>query len=162
MKFRPFQPEDAEFCFRVRSQAFIQEFYGELTAEEVAAGVNVYMPSDFVRMAEALPFFIVEEKDLPLGFFVLKKKDVRTAELLLIYIDLQHLDKGIGKACIEFIETWLALNWSNVSRLIVDTVIPKYNSEFYQQMGFVPSEETFCDFKGVKVPALQLCKTLNH
>lgn len=55
MKFRPFEPDDAEFCFRIRSQSFIQKFYGELTAEEVAAGVNAFMPSDFMRMAEEMP-----------------------------------------------------------------------------------------------------------
>jgi GNAT superfamily N-acetyltransferase len=86
--------------------------------------------------------------------------NVRTAELLWIYIDLQYLGAGIGKACIEFIETWLPMNWNTVDRLIVDTVIPKYNSAFYQKMGFVPAGQTFCEFKGVKVPALQLRKTL--
>jgi hypothetical protein len=36
MKIRPFQPDDAEACFRLRSNAFIQKFHGELTPEEIA------------------------------------------------------------------------------------------------------------------------------
>ena len=92
----------------------------------------------------------------------LKKINTQTAERLWIYMDLQHLGAGIGKACIEFIQTWLEENWNTVDRLIVDTVIPKYNRKFYQKMGFVPAGQTFCEFMGVKIPALRLCKTLGQ
>jgi GNAT superfamily N-acetyltransferase len=155
VKFRLFKPDDADFCFRVRSQAFNQKFSGELTAEQVAAGVNAYPPYEII-------IIIVEEDDQRVGFFAIQKINVRTAELLWIYIDLQQLGTGIGKACIEFIESWLASNWNTVNRLIVDTVIPKYNRKFYQKMGFAPAGRTFCEFMGVRIPALQLCKTLGQ
>ncbi len=29
MKIRPFSPMDAQFCFKMRSNAFMQKFYGE-------------------------------------------------------------------------------------------------------------------------------------
>jgi GNAT superfamily N-acetyltransferase len=130
MNFRPFIPEDAEFCFRVRSNAFIQKFYGELTPEEVYAGVNAYLPDDYTRMAENTPIFIVEESGAPVGFFLLVRVDPATAELTQLYIDPVYFAKGIGSACIRFMEKWLLSNWTGVDTIIVDTVIPKYNRGF--------------------------------
>ena len=68
MKFRPFQPDDAEFCFRLRSKAVILKFYGELTAVEVAATVNSYLPDDYIQMARECPVFIVEKEGAPVAF----------------------------------------------------------------------------------------------
>ncbi len=158
MKFRSFEPEDAAFCFRLRSNAFIRKFYGELTGEEVAAAVNAYMPDDYIRMARINPFFIIEKDDTPTAFFSLKRIDEHTAELPLIYIDLDCLGAGIGSACIEYMEKWLLDNWPEVDTLIVDTVIPKYNSGFYKKTGFEPVESTHCEFLGHKLEALRLTK----
>ena len=109
-----------------------------------------------------MPLFIVEDEDVSLGFFAVKRVDNLTAELLLIYIDLNYLGRGIGKSCIQFIEKWLLTNWPEIRSLIVDTVIPEYNREFYQSLGFSPDGETFCDFAGEKVKALRLRKKINH
>jgi GNAT superfamily N-acetyltransferase len=160
MKIRPFQDADAAFCFRVRSSAFIRKFYGELAPREVTAAVNAYLPEDFIRMAKEATFFIVEQDDAPLGFFNLRRKDKCTAELPLIYLDLDHLGRGIGSACVDFMEKWLLENWPEVNTLIVDTVIPKYNSGFYKKVGFKPSEITYCEFLGHKLKALRLVKEL--
>lgn len=154
-------PGDAEFCFKTRSKAFIQKFYGELSPGEVAACINAYMPKDYIRMAKKMEFFIVEDNRMPVGFFTIKRVDAITAEIPLIYIDLNHLGKGIGTTCIQFIKKWLSSNWIDVGTLIIDTVIPQYNSGFYQRMGFIPIEETFCDFPDLKVKALRFCKELN-
>lgn len=162
VNFRRFIPQDAEFCFKVRSAAFIQKFYGELSPQEVTAGVNAYMPQDFSLMAEQMPLFIVEDQDVPLGFFAVKQTDKLTAELLLIYIDLNFLGRGIGRSCIRFLEKWLSANWPHIKSLIVDTVIPDYNRQFYRSLGFIPGEQTFCDFAGVKVKAQRLCKKINY
>lgn len=162
LNFRKFKAKDAAFCFRVRSQAFIQKFYGELKPEAVAAGANAYLPDDYIQMAMQMPFFIVEEGSVPLGFFVVKRRNNSTAELLLLYIDLSHLGVGIGKSCIRFIEKWLSANWPEIHTLIVDTVIPEYNREFYRNQGFIPIEETFCDFSGLKVKALRMGKKISH
>lgn len=156
MKIRPFSPMDAQFCFKVRSNAFIQKFYGELTPEEVAAAVNAFMPNDYIRMAAEMPFFIAEQGGTPVGFFMLKRKDTSTAELPLVYIDLESLGQEIGSDCIDYIERWLSSNWREVN-----TVIPKYNGGFYKKVGFVPSEDTFCEFGGRKVNALRLVKKIN-
>ena len=161
MKIRPFSPMDAQLCFKMRSNAFIQKFYGELKPEDVAAAVNAFMPNDYIRMAAEMPFFIAEQDGTPVGFFALKRRDPSTAELPLIYIDLENLGQGIGSDCIDYIERWLSSSWREVNTLIVDTVIPKYNGGFYKKVGFVPSEDTFCEFGGRKVKALRLVKKIN-
>jgi hypothetical protein len=55
VNFRRFEPQDAAFCFKVRSNAFIQKFYGELTPVEVSVGVNSYLANDYIRMSEEMP-----------------------------------------------------------------------------------------------------------
>lgn len=162
MKIRLFQADDAETCFKLRSKAFIQKFYGELTPEEVAAAVNAYLPNDYIRMAIKNPCFIVEEDGQSIGFFNLKRKDKNTAEILHIYLDLDHLGGGIGAACINYIEKWLLENWLEVNTLVVDTVIPQYNSGFYKKVGFKPSESTCCEFLGQELKALRLVKKLKN
>ena len=161
MNIRKFKPDDAETCFRLRSNAFIQKFHNELSLQEIASAVNAYMPIDYIRMAEEMPFFIVEENNRIFGFFNLKRKDERTAELPLIYMDLDTLGKGIGSACMDYIEGWLASNWKEINKLIVDTVIPKYNSKFYEKAGFKPLGDVYCEFPGNKIKALRLAKKLN-
>jgi GNAT superfamily N-acetyltransferase len=160
MNFRRFIPSDAEFCFKVRNDAFTQKFYGELSPEEVAAGVKAYMPNDYVRMAEVTPFFIVEKEGSSLGFFSLKQLNLYTAELSLLYIDLHSHGRGIGYACIDFIEKWITTNWKKANKLIVDTVIPKYNSGFYKKLGFVPERKVSYYLSGFELKALRLVKEL--
>ena len=160
MNYRRFSESDAEFCYKTRRIAFIQKFNGELSPQEVTACVNAYMPDDYIKMSRRMPVFIVEEGGIPLGFFTLKRLEDNTAELPLIYVDLDRLGHGIGSACIKYIESWLAVNWPEVKALIVDTVIPLYNGGFYQKSGFVPREETFCQFSGLEIKALRLTKPL--
>jgi GNAT superfamily N-acetyltransferase len=158
MNFRQFSESDAEFCFKTRSNAFIQKFYGELSPQEIAACVNAYMPDDYTRMSRERPVFIVEENDISLGFFSLKRLEDGTAELPLIYVDLAKLGHGVGSACLKYIENWLVVNWPEIKVLIVDTVIPLYNSGFYQKAGFIPLEEVLCEISGLKIKALRLSK----
>jgi GNAT superfamily N-acetyltransferase len=151
VKFRPFKPEDAVFCFQLRSNAFIRKFYGELTGEEVAAAVNAYMPDDYIRMARKNPIFIIEKDDTPTAFFSLKRIGEHTAELPLIYIDLDGLGAGIGTACVDYIENWLNENWPEVDALIVDTVIPKYNSGFYKKQALRKLSPRIANFWGERL-----------
>ncbi len=159
VNFRFFTPRDAEFCFKVRSRAFIEKFYGELSPGAVSAGVNALM-DDYIRMAEKTPFFIVEVEGRRVGFFTIRREGGSASEIPLIYLDDQYLGRGLGKACIQFIEKWLASNWPEVRRLFVDTVIPRYNAEFYRKMGFTPGERVVCHFPDLEVTALRLRKEL--
>lgn len=160
MIIRNFKPDDAEACFRLRSNAFIQKFHPELSLQEITSAVNSYLPNDYVRMAEEQPFFIAEENDDIIGFFNLLRVDKYTAQFPQLYIDLKAIRKGIGSACIQYMENWLSLNWKEVNQLIVDTVIPRYNRTFYEKMGFVQVGDTYCEFMGRKLKALRLRKNL--
>jgi hypothetical protein len=97
MNVRPFNPSDAEFCFNLRSNAFKQKFCGELTPQDTTAAINAYLPEVYIRMAQETPIFIVEQRETPVGFFTLKRRDSSTAELPQIYLDLDRLGKGIGR-----------------------------------------------------------------
>jgi hypothetical protein len=46
IRIRRFEARDAEICSKIRSEAFIQKFYGELSPRETSAGVNAFMPND--------------------------------------------------------------------------------------------------------------------
>ncbi|KPJ78195.1 MAG: hypothetical protein AMJ54_05080 [Deltaproteobacteria bacterium SG8_13] len=158
MRFRSFMPGDAEFCFHLRNQAFIDLFREELQPEGVAAAVNAYQPADYTRMAGQGSLFIVEQKGRRAGFFYLKRIETAVAELCLIYIDPRLHGQGLGSGCIEFIDRWVSSHWKAVSTLIVDTVIPGYNAQFYQKVGFVPLQHTVCNLSGMPVKALRLSK----
>jgi GNAT superfamily N-acetyltransferase len=162
MNIRKFKPDDAETCFRLRSNAFIQKFNNELSPQEIASAVNAYMATDYTQMAVEMPFFIAEASDKIIGFFNLKREDENTAESPQIYIDLDMLGKGIGSACIDYVENWLSSNWNDINKLIVDTVIPKYNSKFYEKVGFKPIGNAYCEFMALKIKALRLEKNLNN
>ncbi|MBC8253279.1 MAG: hypothetical protein H8E35_04535, partial [Ardenticatenia bacterium] len=75
---RPFRPEDAEACFRIRAEAYIREFYEELGPEAVAAGVNAYMPDDYVSMSETMPSFVAELDGDVAGFCMIRFLDATT------------------------------------------------------------------------------------
>lgn len=160
MNIRRFKRADAEFCFKVRANAFIRKFYDEIGPEAVAAGVNAYMPEDYIRMAEEAPLFIIEEKRHRIGFFMIKQIDRTTAELHLIYLDLNYLGKGIGAQCVRFMEDWILSEWKGVNTFIVDTIIPEYNRKFYEKMGFTPVEEVVCTFPDLALKSLRLKKQL--
>lgn len=69
---------------------------------------------------------------------------------------------GFGTACIDYMEKWLLENWSEVDTLVVDTVIPEYNSEFYIKVGFKPSEAVYCEFLDKQLKALRLIKKIRE
>ena len=161
MIIRPFEPEDAEFCFKTRAEAYIVKFRDELEPEIIAECVNAFMPDDYVQMAGEQPFFIVTEKDERMAFFTFRQLNNRSAELPLLFVRLTHLQRGIGKYCIRFMEEWIVAHWPGIEELIVNTIIPKYNSGFYESIGLVPVGEAFCHFPNRKVSALRMIKPLD-
>ena len=158
--FRWFSPDDAEFCYETRRSAYMHEFTDELSGQEVAAAVSAYQPIDYIHMAERMPFFVIELHNERVGFFTLKRVDAYTAEIPLIYITLENIGTGIGTKCIAYVEQWIHDHWPDVTTLIVDTIIPEYNSGFYKKAGFTSDKQVFCEFNGLKVKALRLTKTL--
>lgn len=158
--FRWFRPDDAEFCCETRRSAYNHEFTDELSEREIAAAVDAYELGDYIHMAERMPVFVVELHTERIGFITIKRLDTHTAEIPLIYITLENIGTGIGTKCIAYIEQWIRGNWPDVDTLIVDTIIPKYNSGFYKKVGFTADKQVFCEFKGLTVKALRLTKQL--
>jgi GNAT superfamily N-acetyltransferase len=159
-RLRKFRPEDAEFCFRVRSRAFVVDFMDEIGPEAVAFCVGSYLPADFVRMAGKLELFVVEEDAEPAGFLALGRADQRTAEIPMVYLDHRRRGRGLGSWCMAAAERWLSENRPEVTKLCVDTVIPRNTEGFYRKLGFALEGETTTDFKGGSLPALRFAKPL--
>jgi GNAT superfamily N-acetyltransferase len=159
---RRFRAEDAEYCFRCRASAFIIAFRHELSPEVVAAGVNAYLPSDYVRMAEGTEFFIVEREARPVGFFTIRRLDAARAEIPLTYFDLGELGRGLGSWSIRFVRTWIRTHWPEVATLVVDTIIPDYNGGFYRRCGFRQESATTCGLSGLRVPAVRFAMALGE
>jgi GNAT superfamily N-acetyltransferase len=160
INIRPFRARDAATCFKIRSTAFIKEFYRELGARATASGVNAFMPDDYVHLAQEIPFFVAEDASCIIGFFSIQRRDSLVAKIPMIYINLNQLGKKIGQTMIEYIEQWVKANWPEVTTLIVDTVIPKYNSGFYKKVGFIPAGDAICNFPDMQLTALRLEKKI--
>ncbi len=160
ISIRSFKDSDAETVFKLRAEAFVTQFFEELGPERCAAGVNAYMPNDYLRMAKEMKFFIAEDRGKPVGFYTIKLDDEKTAELLFIYIATKYLRQGIGSQLIHHSEEWIRKNWPTVRTYVVDTGIPKYNGDFYRRMGFVDSGASACPFPDLPIPALRLSKSL--
>lgn len=122
--------------FNFRSAAFIKLFYVEIGVDIVTLCVNTYMPCDYIKMYDEMEIFIVENDNLPVGFLNIKRTDKTHIEIPLKYFDLKHSGKGIGMISIKFIENWIVTNWKEVDILWLGTIIPKYNGDFYNKVGF--------------------------
>ena len=158
MHFRTFAYEDALFCHTVRKKAFEALSTDELSPEQIKACVEAYALYDYLRMQKAGEFFIAEEKGTPRGFFTLKRLTRKKAEIPLIYLDPDQRGRGLGRECLQWLERWVAENWTEVTHLRVDTVIPRSNGGFYRAMGFIDKGETTCRFPGHDMKAIRFVK----
>ena len=136
MIFREFKETDAVFCFKIRCAAFIQKFYNEIGPIAVSAGVNSYMPHDYIKISNQMKVFIVEDGDEKIGFISIKKKDDQTIEIPFLYLDLKFIDKGYGTGTMRYGEKWIRENWPGVNKIFLDTIVPKYNGGFYKNFGY--------------------------
>ena len=160
MHFRTFAFEDALFCYTVRKRAFTELFANELAPAEIAACGDAYALYDYVRMQKAGEFFIAEEDGVPRGFFTLKRLGRKKAEIPLLYLDPDHRGQGLGQECLRWLEQWVATNWTEITHLQVDTVIPGANSDFYETMGFTNAGETICHFPDLDLKATRFIKEM--
>jgi hypothetical protein len=160
MEFRRFEEGDAEFCFRVRLEAFVNKFYSEIGPEAVAAGINAYLPVDYVRMSGKMPILIAENRDERIGFVSMKRLSETVAEIPLIYLKLSELGKGYGTEALGRAEEWIRTEWPDVEKIIIDTIIPEYNGGFYLKSGYLRTGTTSCDFPDMTLAAVRFEKYL--
>ena len=161
MQFRTFAYEDALFCYTIRKRAFTELFVNELTSAQIAACADAYALYDYVRMQKAGEFFIAEEDGTPRGFFTLQRMTRKKAMIPLIYLDPDHRGRGLGRECMQWLERWVVANWTEVTHLVVDTVIPRYNGKFYATMGFAATGETVSRFPDLDLPATRFVKAVS-
>ena len=162
LKIRRFQAADAEFCWRIRCEAFRERFLEEIGEKAMSAGVRAYSPDDYTRFSREKTLFILEEQDKPVGFFIVSRTNHDTAELFLIYIDLRQLKRGLGQFACLYMENWITRHWRAVSSIVVDTIIPDYNGRFYQKMGYEFKSNVNCNFCGESVAGIRYQKLLNR
>ena len=160
ISIRPFTAADAEECFSIRTEAFLQEFYDEQDPTVIVAGINAYLPSDYIRMSETSHACVATDEDRVIGFFILKIIDDATAELILLYLTSGYKGKGIGSLLINHMESWLGENHPGVDRIELDTIVPRYNKKFYEKMGYAEDGESELQYPGMTVKAVRMAKKL--
>jgi len=162
MLYRTFAFEDALFCHTIRKRAFTELFAKELTPAQISACVEAYALYDFVRMQKAGEFFIAEENGTPRGFFTLKRLARKKAEIPQLYLDPDHRGRGLGRESMQWLQQWVTTNWTEIAHLVVDTVTPRTNGNFYETMGFTAAGETVCHFPAMDIPAIRYIKSLKR
>lgn len=161
LTIRDFRPVDAETCFRIRSAGFIRYFTQHIGTKMVTALVNSYMPSDFIRMSETMQWLICEDTDGIAGFCTINFLDTTTAEILFLYVSVDHHGKGIGSKLIEVSESWLRENRPEIKQLVLDTVVPRYNQAFYEKQRFNVTGHQTCIRDGMEIPSVKMTRVLS-
>jgi GNAT superfamily N-acetyltransferase len=157
---RDFRPGDADACFRIRSDGFIQRLSAHLSPRETAGCVNAYMPADLVRMNNTMQTFVALEKGQITGFCTVDFISPLTAEILFLYVTVDRHGRGVGSRLLRHAEDWLREHRPEITDLVLDTVVPVYNGPFYEKMGFSVTHEREIDRGGTKIPAVQMAKNL--
>ncbi len=160
LNIRRFNDDDAFFCYQTRKQAFLNVFVEEIGKKAAQAGADAYQPDDYIRIAGESEFFIAEYHSNSVGFFIIIRIDDLTAELKLIYFDLMSVKQGFGRQCSAYIDKWVMNQWPEVDRIYVDTIIPKYNTGFYNKIGYTESGLTTCEFPDASIEAVRFEKRL--
>lgn len=157
---RPCAPEEIDACLRLRAEAFIQIFHAEIGLQAVAAGVTAYPPGRMSALMEEMPCPVATLEERVIGFLLPRRLDATTVEIAMLYVDLDHVRRGIGTRLLHHLEIWLREHEPTVTRLVLDTVIPRYNQAFYERLGFAATGRSCCAYHCLRVPAIRLEKPL--
>ncbi len=174
--YRPLRPSDAESCFRLRSAAIIRLFHSELSPGEVAAAVNAHMPQDYEDMIQDMHGLgaVMAGPSIPadrtmaeetggeslVGFCLFRIIDETTAEIFLLYVDLDVQGRGVGRLLLEMAEEKITKDHPGIEWLIVDSVTPQGNQAFYERCGFRVVGEHAYEYPDGSVRAIRLSKTM--
>jgi ribosomal protein S18 acetylase RimI-like enzyme len=157
---RDFRPADAEACFRIRSAGFITRFYDHVGPGVVTALVNSYMPSDFVRMSDTMHWLVCEDGGDITGFCAINFLETTTAEILFLYVRPDRQGRGIGARLLDAAVDWLRAHRPEITRLVLDTVVPAYNQAFYEKQGFSVAGQQACVRDGLEIPSVVMTRPL--
>ncbi|UCE19858.1 MAG: GNAT family N-acetyltransferase [Gemmatimonadota bacterium] len=159
--FRPFESSDAQACFAMRYEAFTRMFRQELSPHAVELGAKAYNSAEFGRMIGAMDSFVAVVDDQPVAFCTLRLLGESTAEILFLYVKLGSVKCGIGTGLVRYVEKWVAGHYPNISRLILDTAVPKYNQRFWEKVGYSKMKESVCRYPDGEIPAVRMGKSMD-
>lgn len=155
---RPFDAADGPFCHALRREAFLRVFSRDLDTHAIRAGAEAFDPEEFGEMIGALDSFVVMEGAERVGFCTIRYPEEATAEILYVYVDLAHLGEGIGSRLVRQAESWITEQHPEVTSIVLDTAVPRYNQAFYEHLGYAEHSRTVCRYPAGEVKAVRLVK----
>jgi ribosomal protein S18 acetylase RimI-like enzyme len=161
VKIRSFKVEDAEECFRIRTEAFIKLFYDDMGLGGVVAAVNDYLPNKYIKLAKNNPFLVAEKGNKPVGFITGRIKNEKTIEILFLYIKYSFCRQGIGSKLLNHFEKVIKEDYKKINKIIVNLPFPDHNRKFYEKNGFKKTGISSCFYSGIELDAVQLSKIIN-
>jgi GNAT superfamily N-acetyltransferase len=157
---RRFTAQDGAACHRMRCDAFRKVFRDVLPADAVERGAGAYDAVEFGARIGAMDTFVAEMDGAPAGFCTVRLLDEATAEILYLYLDLEHLGIGLGSKLARHAETAVLDKHPALSRFVLDTAVPSYNRAFWEKQGYGKLEDSVCSYPGGEVPAIRMGKTV--
>jgi GNAT superfamily N-acetyltransferase len=157
---RPLDAADGPFCHALRRQAFLRVFSRDLDSRAVRAGAEAFDPEEFGEMIGALDSFVVMEGAERVGFCTIRYPEEATAEILYVYVDPARRGEGIGSRLVSHAERWIRDKHPEVTSIVLDTAVPRYNQAFYEHLGYAEHCETVCRYPAGEVKAVRLVKSV--
>jgi ribosomal protein S18 acetylase RimI-like enzyme len=157
---RPAEPADAAACHEMRRRAYREVFSRYLDGPTTVAGADAYTVEEFAGYVGGMPTSIAEEDGEPVGFCTVRRLDEDEAELLWLYVRLDHLRRGIGSLLALHAEELAQLRFPGVARLVLVTVVPEYNQAFYEGLGYRKVGEERVSYPTASVDVVRLRKNL--
>ena len=139
----------------------MQIFSQELSPEAVMVGAEAYDLEEFGRLIGGLSTCVAMDGEKPIGFCTVRGVDTTTAEILFLYVQLDHAKRGVGSGLVRHGESWIRKEYPDVSKLILDTVVPRYNRMFWERMGYSVVGERVLTYPTGEIPAVRLSKIID-
>ena len=133
---RSAEPEDAPACHEMRRNAFLEVFSRYMGETLTAAGAEAYTTEEFAEHLADMPTSVAVIGGEPVGFCTVRRRDDREAELLWLYVRLDHLRRGIGSKLARHAEELALSSFPGISRMVLVTGVTDYNQAFYERLGY--------------------------
>lgn len=120
---------------------------------------------DYTKQVRTMPFFVVMEREDPIGFLAIKVHNPFTAEISVIGVGKEYHRKKVGTSLLTYAEKFcIAKGYQYLTvKTLDDSVVYKpyeQTRSFYHKMGFLPLE-VFPLFWDEENPCLFLVKQLS-
>jgi ribosomal protein S18 acetylase RimI-like enzyme len=160
IEIRPAVAADAAACHEMRRRAYSEVFSRYLDGKTAVAGANAYTVAEFTGHVSDMPTSVAVVDGEAVGFCTVRRLDEREAELLWLYVRLDHLREGIGTVLATHAEELAMRRFPGISRLVLVTVVPQYNQSFYEGLGYRKVGEERVSYPTAAVDVVRLGKDL--